>query len=114
MNCREFEEIADSYLSGELLVETNHEVLHHLENCADCRGDLAERREFRERLKAAVRSSASIDPALAARVRSGIHAQAGSRRRWAFVPAFAFAGVLMIVLVGFAVYLLPSYFDPPS
>ena len=57
MNCKDFREIADSYLSDELLVETNHDVLRHLENCADCRCELAARRDLRERLREAVHSA---------------------------------------------------------
>ena len=35
MRCEDFREIADSFLSDELLVETNHEVVRHLEDCED-------------------------------------------------------------------------------
>lgn len=51
MNCHDFREIADSYLSDQLLVETNHDVIRHLESCADCRRELAARRELRSRLR---------------------------------------------------------------
>ena len=51
MLCRDFREIADSYLSDELLIETNHDVISHLENCADCRREMAARRELREKLR---------------------------------------------------------------
>ncbi len=54
MNCRDFREIIDSYLSDELLTETNHDVLRHLEDCADCRKVIEVRREVRSRLKSAV------------------------------------------------------------
>jgi predicted anti-sigma-YlaC factor YlaD len=47
MQCREFREIADSYLSNELMVETNHGVIAHLEQCAECRQELKARRELR-------------------------------------------------------------------
>ncbi|MGH9898162.1 MAG: anti-sigma factor family protein [Pyrinomonadaceae bacterium] len=51
MQCRDLRDIADSYLSDELLVETNHDVINHLENCSDCRQELAARREMRTRLR---------------------------------------------------------------
>ena len=51
MQCRDFREVADSYLSDELLVETNHDVIAHLETCADCRRELAARRELRTILR---------------------------------------------------------------
>ena len=58
MKCRDFHEIIDSYLSDELLTETNHDVLRHLEDCADCRNVIEARRAVRSRLKSAVTSSA--------------------------------------------------------
>ena len=51
MQCRDFREVADSYLSDELLVETNHDVIAHLEACGDCRRELAARRETRTILR---------------------------------------------------------------
>ena len=51
MQCRDFRELADSYLSDELLIETNHDVLRHLEKCADCREELVARRELRRKLR---------------------------------------------------------------
>lgn len=53
MQCREFREIADSYLGSELIVETNHEIISHLEHCSECRHELAARREFRSQLRRA-------------------------------------------------------------
>src|SRR5687768_11207608 len=52
MQCPDFREVADSYLSDELLVETNHDVIAHLEACAECRRELAARRELRATLRA--------------------------------------------------------------
>ncbi len=74
MSCQEFKEIFDSYLGDELLVETNHEVLRHLENCAACRRELAARRELRARIRSAVKNSAAvqINPAFAARLKSNL------------------------------------------
>lgn len=53
MQCPDFREVADSYLSDELLVETNHDMITHLEACADCRRELAARRELRTTLRTA-------------------------------------------------------------
>ena len=58
MKCRDFHEIIDSYLSDELLTETNHNVLRHLEDCVDCREVIEARRAVRGRLKSAVSNSA--------------------------------------------------------
>lgn len=51
MECHEFGEIADSYLSDELSVETNHEAISHLEKCVDCRSELSARRALRAKLR---------------------------------------------------------------
>src|SRR5256885_15533173 len=51
MQCRDFREVADSYLSDELLVETNHDVIVHRQTCAGCRRELAARRELRATLR---------------------------------------------------------------
>lgn len=60
MNCRDFREFIDSFLSDELLTETNHEILRHLEECVDCRGDIKARRAVRTRLRSAVRTSSDF------------------------------------------------------
>jgi len=57
MKCQDFHEIIDSYLCDELLTETNHEVLRHLEACASCRGVIESRRILRAQLKSAVKNS---------------------------------------------------------
>jgi anti-sigma factor RsiW len=62
MQCRDFREIADSYLSDELLVETNHDVLRHLETCADCRNELTARRELRSKLHEAFQHAPNLQP----------------------------------------------------
>ncbi|MGH9906281.1 MAG: anti-sigma factor family protein [Pyrinomonadaceae bacterium] len=51
MRCTDFRELADSYLSDELLIETNHDLIRHLESCADCRLELTARRELRSKLR---------------------------------------------------------------
>ncbi len=57
MKCQDFREIVDSYLCDELLTETNHEVLRHLEMCAACRNLIQDRRILREKLKSAVKNA---------------------------------------------------------
>lgn len=74
MNCQQFREMIDSYISDELLVETNHDVLHHLENCPACRQELSARRELRGKIRAAVRNAPEmqIDPNFAATLRNSL------------------------------------------
>ena len=99
--CEKIRRYLDSYVSSELLVETNHEVLRHLENCPSCSAELETRTRLRSRLKAAVQSQA-VPPDLQVRVRDRIRAR--SRRpawmfgwtRWAAAAAMA----VLVVAVG--------------
>ncbi len=56
MKCQDFRELIDSYLCDELLTETNHEVLRHLEQCPNCRAVTEDRRVFRAKLRFAVQN----------------------------------------------------------
>jgi hypothetical protein len=62
MECRNVRELADSFLSEQLLVETNHELLRHLETCPDCRSDIAGRRAMRDRLRGAFAHADDLRP----------------------------------------------------
>ena len=53
MECREFGEIADSYLSDELTIESNHDAIAHFEKCSNCRDELSARRAVRAKLREA-------------------------------------------------------------
>ena len=80
MQCRDFCEVADSYLSDELLVETNHDVIAHLETCADCRRELAARRALRTILRASFTKAKELQMSdeFASRLHSGLRAAATS------------------------------------
>ncbi len=62
MECRKARELADSFLSEQLLVETNHELLQHLETCPDCRSDIAGRRAMRDALRRAFAGTGDLKP----------------------------------------------------
>jgi hypothetical protein len=75
MDCRNFKGMLDSFLSGELLVETNHSVLRHVELCAACRAELAARRRLRVLLRSAcLKETMSADGY--ARLRKRLRAEA--------------------------------------
>jgi len=57
MQCDQFRELAESYLNNELMIETNHQLVSHLEHCSDCRHDLTARRELRTKLRMAFTSA---------------------------------------------------------
>jgi hypothetical protein len=62
MQCRDVRELADSFLSEQLLVETNHQLVRHLETCPDCRAEIGDRRTLRTTLRAAWTRSDDLAP----------------------------------------------------
>src|SRR5512133_1263549 len=92
--CGRTRKYLDSYISNELLIETNHEVLRHLESCPECSAEADARSMLRGRLKTAVRSQ-SMPVELPAKIRETIRAResrnasAWTMWRW---PAAAAAG----------------------
>ena len=116
MDCKELKEMFDSYISDELLVETNHGVLRHLEKCSDCRRELSDRRNLTRQIRRAVKGSSEtqLDPVFASRVTRQLRDTAMSTPAWqqpfgklSFLNAGGLAvsfGVLVIAL--FAGYIL--------
>lgn len=112
MNCKDFHDIVDSYLSDELLIETNHEIMRHMETCANCADVIEARREIRGRLRNAVKSApeyildSDFDHKLMTRLRyESAHENRTARssifglRIWA-----AAAGLLVAGMIGFGLY----------
>jgi anti-sigma factor RsiW len=102
--CERILNLLDSYVSNELLVETNHEVLQHLEECRACSAALQNRRRTKSLLQRAVASEAPL-PALRARLqsrlRSTIAEKPDSRPSWQGWPMAA-AAALVLMLGGYA------------
>jgi len=105
-----------------LLVETNHEILRHLEDCPACRRELAARCDLRTQLRCAVKNApeAQINPAFASRLTNDL--QAAALRPTFFekfkTPGFfgnpsilAAAFALLILMFGIW-FLLRSVFNP--
>lgn len=88
MQCREFREIACSFLDDELLVETNHEVIRHLETCASCRRELTARRELRHKLRAAITRAPEVrmSDEFVNRLRTQLHGQTRRGRLFGGFP----------------------------
>ena len=107
MNCRELKELMDSYIGDELLVETNHDVLRHLENCRDCRDVLGRLRSLRERIRYTAKNApfAQIDPAFTVRVTSELRDMALRPSVWEKVSGGAFLGTRLMA-AGFACIML--------
>lgn len=108
MQCREFREISESYLSDELLVETNIQVFRHLENCPNCRQEFAAKRELRQKMRNSVRNADEfqINPIFAKRLRTNLMETALNKgdgiKSW-FSPKFlipVMASLLMVAALG--------------
>lgn len=109
MQCVEFREISEAYLSDQLLVETNIQVFRHLENCSKCRADFSERRNLRLKLRSIGREAEEfqIDPVFATRLAANLKASVLERSSWydfilaprKMVPALA--GLLIVFSIGF-------------
>ncbi len=112
MQCRDFREISEAYLSDELLVETNLQVYRHMENCQSCRSDFAARRALRMKVRSAVVESPEFAVSeafqrdLAARLRDTAVSDPAWRGFFAmpriFVPALA--ALLIAVFASFVTY----------
>ena len=62
MECRDVREVADSFLAGELLTETSHQILRHLDTCRPCRVELAGRRALRDGIRRALEEAPEFTP----------------------------------------------------
>lgn len=89
----------DAYLSNELLVETTHEVLKHLENCSNCKQALDSRQRVKDSLRRAVKlqlAPPGLETKLCARLRQQ---PTGSRFAWlstSWVAAATCAALFMV------------------
>ena len=113
--CEKTRKYLDSYINSELTVETNHEVLKHLEGCAGCSTELDAMMTLRARLKAAVKGQ-TASPELESRVREKIRSRQSDAvvfPRW----AMAIAASVLVSVGSWAIYSrekMPEIGDRPS
>jgi anti-sigma factor (TIGR02949 family) len=98
--CAKVRGYLDSYLSNELLVETNHEVLRHLESCPQCTAELNTRARVRDRLRTAVRAT-PVPGGLEARVMRGVRAHRSRTNAGLYTLAVAAAVLICIGIINF-------------
>jgi hypothetical protein len=126
IDCRNFKEMLDSYLSDELAVETNHAVMRHAEHCGACRSEMAARRNLRSLLRGAVKTTTATPEfrhRLRERLRAEAFATAGAppvaqtspRDSWFSkwfgqfsLPQFAMATAALLLVVLSSVYLFSN------
>ena len=99
--CKRIRTQLGHYLSNELSVETDHEVMKHLEACAACSQELEARMLVKNLLRRAVQSE-TAPPVLRQRIAGRIHASEFSFSLLPFSPrwALAAAAVAAVVLGG--------------
>ncbi len=90
MDCRETRQLAEAFVSEQLLVETTQAVVAHLERCPACRAEIDGLRRLRAAARAAVEHATDLAPRpafaaeLTARLRASDQRQPAvtSRRTW--------------------------------
>jgi anti-sigma factor RsiW len=101
MECRDARDLLDSFLAEELLVETNHELLRHLANCAGCKADLDTRSRIRSGLKRAFGRAADLQvrPEFINDVSTRLRAAAlAPPRRWEASWLVAAAAIVLVAI----------------
>ncbi|HKP86676.1 MAG TPA: zf-HC2 domain-containing protein [Blastocatellia bacterium] len=96
--CNKIRSYLDSYLNDELLVETNHEVLKHLQSCKGCAQALEDRARVKTLLQRAVRRD-EAPAALRERIERDVRKNASAS--WSFNAGarWALAAAAMIAVI---------------
>jgi len=111
--CRRVRSFLDSYLSNELMAETNLEVLKHLEGCVNCARALDDRARIKEQLKSVVLNLQAPD-SLRKRIRSDIRRT--HKSKFSLTPTWmlaAAAAVVIAVMLGLF-FRAGTSIDPPK
>ena len=99
-DCQNVRELMDSYLSEELSVETNHQVLRHLAACPACSSELQRRQRLRSMLAQALEVPLDAD---AARQRV-VAAMEREQRSWGRPARWIGVAAALIAAVGVAMW----------
>lgn len=105
----------DSYISNELLIETNNEMVRHLEECPACAAEAEIRSRLKERLKSAVEREA-VPAGLEARVCERLQPRRAYSGWWAswMLSAAAAALFLGALWLAYPRNPLPAVSDRPA
>ena len=101
-HCKHIRSYLDSYLNNELMVETNHEVLGHLETCEACSRSLEDRARLKAQLKRAVMQEYA-PAALRERIASDLRRGRGFSFNKISLALAAAAAVLVIAAATFLI-----------
>ena len=104
-NCERVRRYLDSYISNELLVESNLEVLRHIEQCSACSQELETRTRIRASLQTAVRRE-EVPPGFEQKIRREIREQ-GPVRLWPFAFSLKWmSAVAALFLISTAIWVV--------
>ena len=98
-DCEKFHGYLDAYLSNELLVETTHEVLKHLEHCPNCKQGLASRQQVKVTLRRAMHAR-QAPLGLETKLRARLREQPASRVSWLAAPWIVAAACVALIMAG--------------
>lgn len=104
MDCREVRQLAEAFVSEQLLVETTHAMVAHLDSCAPCRAEIAGLRRLRAAARSAVANASHLAPrpdfmdALNSRIRT--EASRASSSRW---QGWLVAAASLLIVAGLGV-----------
>lgn len=101
-DCQDVRELMDSYLSEELSVETNHQVLRHLGTCQACSSELTRRQRIRSLLVQSLDLPVDVDRTRQ-RVVSALEREQrswGRAGRWLGAAAAVAAAIAIAVWAG--------------
>ena len=99
-DCRQVRELMDSYIGGELTVESNHDVLRHVERCAACRSEL----DRRERMGTLLLESFGAAPdatAMGARITQALDRD---QHRWGRLARYGGIAAALILIAGAGIW----------
>ncbi|MCU1273747.1 MAG: putative transrane anti-sigma factor [Bryobacterales bacterium] len=103
--CERVRRYMDSYISNELLVESNLEVLRHIEQCSRCSQELETRVRIRASLQTAARRE-DVPPGLEQKIRREIR-ESSPARLWPFdIPLKWMSAVAVLLLMSTAVWIV--------
>ena len=112
MQCHDVRDLADAFIGEELLVETDHAIVRHLEACPACRPEVAARRALRVRLRAAFLESTDLAPRSewsGAMVDHLRQQEAPAVRGRTAIGAWLALAATLLVAVGTASFLIPGW-----
>ncbi|HEX3704766.1 MAG TPA: zf-HC2 domain-containing protein [Vicinamibacterales bacterium] len=108
MQCREVRDLLDSFLGQELLVETNLELMRHVEACPACRAELEARRQLRAGLQRAFTGADFLQPraGFSTEVLSQVRSGTTHRSRWTSLWTWGALAASLVLVTAAGLFLV--------